>query len=123
MYCPKCMNNSLHVNSRGVMNILVNGKQMDAGRFLYNIDSGEEKFYKDLKDELEEFFKWYSNFQNVESITKIEIATSDVTCDSKCKLPLNNKFSVIDAIIPSATLKVILSELGEKYGLNIELVN
>lgn len=122
MYCPKCMNNSLHVNSRGVMHIIVNGKQMDAGRFLYHLDKGEDEFYKDLKSKLEEFFKWYSGFQNVESITKVEIATSDVTCENKCKLPINNKFSVIDAVIPVKNLKAVLEDLGGQYGLTIHLV-
>ncbi|EQC48736.1 hypothetical protein [Bacteriovorax sp. DB6_IX] len=122
MYCPKCMNNSLHVNSRGVMHIIVNGKQMDAGRFLYHLDDSEVQFYNDLSAKLEEFFKWYSGFQNVESITKVEIATSDVSCDNKCRLPLNNKFSVVDNVIPVKKLKEILENLGTKYKLSIEIV-
>jgi hypothetical protein len=104
------------------MHIIVNGKQMDAGRFLYHLDKGEDAFYSDLKKKLAEFFQWYSGFQNVESITKVEIATSDVTCENKCKLPINNKFSVIDAVIPVKKLKTVLEELGEQYGLTIHLV-
>jgi hypothetical protein len=104
------------------MHIIVNGKQMDAGRFLYHLDKGEVQFYQDLSDKLEEFFKWYAGFQNVESITKVEIATSDVTCENKCLLPINNKFSVIDAVIPVKKLKEVLEALGSKHGMEIHLV-
>ena len=50
MYCPKCYNNSLSMASRGVVDIIINGKQMDAGRFLYNIN--KESKFKFLKNVL-----------------------------------------------------------------------
>lgn len=123
MYCPKCLNNSLHINSRGVMNIIINGKQMDAGRFLYNFDKDKATFLKDLNTKLEEFFKWYSNFTNTSPITKIEICSSDVVCDNKCAIPISNKFSVIDSVISARELKGMLDKLGQKYNLEIEFTS
>ena len=123
MYCPKCLNNSLHINSRGVMHIIVNGKQMDAGRFLYNLDKDKGQFFKDLTVKLEEFFQWYSNFQNVQTITKIEISTSDVACDDRCHIPINNRFSIVDEVISSKEITKILDKLGESYSLEVQLIN
>lgn len=123
MYCPKCFNNSLHINSRGVMHIIINGKQMDAGRFLFNFEKDKSTFIKDLKVKLEEFFKWYSGFQNIEAITKMEICTNDVSCDSKCSISLNNKFSVVNEAISQKELNIILAKYSEIYGLEIELVS
>ena len=120
MYCPKCFNNSLHINSRGVMQIIINDRQMDAGRFLYDLEN-ERQFKFDLQSKLEEFFKWYSGFQNAEEISKIEICTSDVSCDYKCAIPLITKFSVIDSVIPKKDLMNSLSNLGQKYKLDIKL--
>ena len=36
MYCPVCFNNSLSLSPKGVIDIVINGKQMDASRFLFN---------------------------------------------------------------------------------------
>lgn len=123
MYCPKCLNSSLHINSRGVMHIIINGKQMDAGRFLFNFEKDKSTFVSDLETKLDEFFKWYSNFQNIDSITKIEICTSDVSCENKCSIPINNRFSVIDIAISSKKLKEILDEHARKYGLEIHMIS
>lgn len=121
MYCPKCLNNSLYLNSRGVIHIIVNGKQMDAGRFLYNFDKDKQSFIKDLTAKLEEFFRWYSGFNNVETITNVEICSSDVSCENKCSIPINNRFSVVEFAISAKEVKAILEKLGQKYGLEIEL--
>ena len=121
MYCPKCMNNSLHINSRGVMHIVINGKQMDAGRFLYNIED-RDQFFRDLEAKLEEFFKWYASFQNRDPISKVEICTSDVSCDDKCAIPISHKSSIVGSdIIPKAKVKAMLDNLGKKYNMTIEL--
>lgn len=122
LYCPKCLNNSLHYNPKGVINIIINGKQMDAGRFIYNLDPTElDKMIFDFKKKSEEFFKWYSNFQNKEAIARVELLTLDVKCDNKCVIPTNLKFSAVDTLIPSSVIKSTFQELGEKFKLEIEL--
>ena len=124
MYCPNCFNNTLHIKSRGVMNIVINSKQMDAGRFLYNFNDDKEVFLKDLSTKLEEFFKWYSGFDNSEPITKIEITTADVGCESGCRLSPGGKFSVFDSNVLSVSdIAPILKKLGVKYQLEIEIVS
>ncbi len=124
MYCPVCLNNTLYIKSRGVMNIVVNGKQMDSGRFLYDFERDRSHFISDLSTKLEEFFKWYSNFQNIETITKVEISTIDVSCESGCHMPPATKYSVFDGNqLKKVEVGKILSSLGKKYNLEIELID
>lgn len=122
MYCPKCFNSSLHFNTRGIIHVIINGKQMDSGRFLYNLDHLDDpQFLSDLKDKIEEFFKWYSHFQNQEVITSVELCTSDVICDNKCTISIDQKFSILDIMIRKSTLLKILDDLSRKHRLKIEL--
>lgn len=122
MYCPKCFNNTLLLAKSGVVNVVINGKQMDAGRFLYNLNSHrKERITKDLEQKLEEFFEWYSGFQNREPITNISLSSGDFVCEQGCRLGLNLKFSVIDILIPKKKLQEKLNHLGEKYKMQIEI--
>ncbi|EQC49864.1 hypothetical protein M899_2602 [Bacteriovorax sp. BSW11_IV] len=122
MYCPKCFNSSLNFNTRGIIHVIINGKQMDSGRFLYNLDHLDDpQFLNDLKDKVEEFFKWYSQFQNQEVITTVELCTSDVVCENKCAIAIDQKFSILDVMVRKQTLIKILNDLSSKYGVKVEL--
>lgn len=122
MYCPKCFNNTLKLSSKGVVNVVINGKQMDTGRFLFNLNNRKtDQITKDLEAKIEEFFKWYSGFQNREAIKSIELSSGDFFCESGCHLGLNQKFSVVDVLIPQKLLMTKLKTLGEKYQMAIQL--
>ena len=122
MYCPKCLNNTLRLSSRGVINLIINGKQMDAGRFLYNIQSMDKReILAELSLKIEEFFKWYSNFRNQTAIEVVELITSDMQCEEGCNLPLNHRISIVDVLISSKDLSAILGRLAEKYDMQIEI--
>ena len=122
MYCPKCFNNTLKLSSKGVVNVVINGKQMDTGRFLFNLSNRKkDQITKDLEEKLEEFFEWYSSFQNREAINSIELSSGDFFCEEGCRLGLNSKFSVVDVLIPRKLLVTKLKALGEKYQMSIQL--
>tara|TARA_R110000868_G_scaffold80095_9_gene227881 strand:+ start:1744 stop:2121 length:378 start_codon:yes stop_codon:yes gene_type:complete len=123
MYCPKCLNNTLSISSKGVINITINGKQMDAGRFLFNLESQEKKqqLKPALKVKLQEFFKWYSSFQNKAPITFVSIDTSDMRCEEGCGISAKSRFSVIDVLIPKAELLELLAVEAKCYGIEIQL--
>ncbi|MDC1174589.1 hypothetical protein OAT67_04320 [Bacteriovoracaceae bacterium] len=122
MHCPTCFNNSLHFDEKGVIEIIINKKQMDAGRIIYNLDPREkEKMFVEFKRKVEEFFKWYSTFQNKEPLCQVELVTASVKCDSGCKIPPNLKSSVIDSIISSSLVREEFEVLAKKYHLEIEL--
>ena len=59
---------------------------------------------------------------NIDDITKVEICTTDVSCDYKCAVPLINKFSVIETAIGKEKLLAILEPLTIKYKFNIKLL-
>jgi len=121
-YCPVCLNCALSLASHGVINISINGKQMDTGKFLYNLSKeSRETIREGLKVKIEEFFKWYSSFQNIEPIKKVRLYSSDFYCENKCKIPLSKKLSIADVLLSRKELFVILQELGTKYKMTLQL--
>lgn len=95
---------------------------MDAGRFLFNIvDGREEMLVNDLTKKIEEFFKWYSNFQNPQPIYVVELLTAHVNCDNNCPFSPSQRFSVVGVLIKREQVTSILKTLGEKYKMEIEL--
>lgn len=122
MYCPVCLNESLTLAPRGIVNLTVNGKQRDTGRFMFNtLRETKEEIAKNLSKKLDEFFKWYAGFQNKEPIKYIKIFSSDFMCSNGCIIDVNMKFSVLDVLISTSSIEKILAKLGEKYGMVIEL--
>lgn len=119
MYCPKCLNNSLSIKDSGVVEIVINEKKMDSGRFLYNANGSKEELYGDARKKLEEFVKWLSGFSNLEPVKKVKFMTSDVRCESGCPTAFT-KISVVGHILPASQVSNILAEMSEKY--NMELV-
>lgn len=122
MHCPKCFNDSLRMASRGIVHITVNGMQKDNGRFLYNCEKQTtEEIGESFKAKLEEFFKWYSTFQNKDPIKVVQIVSSDFSCEEKCKLNITQKFSILDILIPYEQTEKIIKELGKIYNMEIQL--
>lgn len=122
MYCPKCLNNSLRICSKGVIDISINGKKRDSGRFIFHTDESEkEAMLEDLDLKFEEFFQWYCKFQNKEPINRLELTTSDVKCENGCKFSALDKFTVVDNIIDAKIIKEIVNKLASKYNLTVEL--
>jgi len=121
-YCPSCLNDTLSLNSRGMIEIIINGKKMDAGHFIYNLSKdSKDDIFNAFRNKLEEFFKWYGQFQNKLPIKTVEIVSGDFTCEKKCHLDLNYKASVVDLIIPGAIVEQALKDLAEDYDLKLAL--
>jgi len=123
VYCPKCFNSTLALNNRGVVDLIINSKQMDAGRFLFNLESNNrEKIIQDFRLKLEEFFEWYSGFKNIEPIQYVEVCTADFKCTNCQYVPgLKNRYSIIDSLIPQKIMIQSLQELSTKYHLELKL--
>lgn len=102
--------------------MIINGKQRDAGRFLFNHDSShDDEMLDDFTKKLDDFFEWYSSFQNREPIKSVQLCSSDWICSNDCKFLVTNKFSVIDILISFKSMKNLLVECGTKYGIEIDL--
>jgi hypothetical protein len=122
MYCPICFNDTLGLKKSGVVHLIINGKQMDAGRFLFNLEQERpDIILKDFGSKIEDFFKWYSSFQNQLPITEVFISSSDYCCHKGCKIPMSNKFSIVDTLLTREDINVVLDRMAQKYELTIEL--
>ncbi|MFT6069944.1 MAG: hypothetical protein ACJAT2_000958 [Bacteriovoracaceae bacterium] len=120
MYCPKCLNNSLYIKDSGVIEILINEKKMDSGRFLFNSNSSKEELYTDAQKKLEEFVKWLSNFSNLEPLKKVKFITGDVKCESGC-VSAFSKLNVVGQILNASQINQILEDVSEKYSMDLVL--
>lgn len=122
MYCPKCLNQTLFIQTKGVVDIYINGKKRDNGRFLYNMDPAyEDAVISDFTTKCEEFFKWYADFKNKDTIQYIELLTVDIKCESNCRFSPMERFSAVDTVISREVIQDVLTSLGEKYSLEVEL--
>lgn len=119
MYCPSCLNDSLFIKDSGVIEILINEKKMDSGRFLYDSSGNKDELYTDARKKLEEFIKWLSNFSNLDPVKKVKFMTADVKCDSGCATAFT-KISVVGQILATSQVNNILADMSEKY--NMELI-
>ena len=119
-YCPKCFNKSLRIQGKGVVHIIINGKQMDKGRFFY-VMSEKKVNYLLFKEKFESFFQWYSDFKNIDPITTVHLVTKKGYCTNRCKFESNSQFSVIDILISSEEVNDLLVSLGKRYGIGINL--
>lgn len=123
MYCPKCLNNTLRVSSRGVVHLVINGKKMDSGRFLFNFqDMTKKEILEAFTQKLDSFFEWYSTFKNKEPISEVELFTNDINCVDGCKIPIGHNVSAIDLLIEKKTLHSLLEEHSKKFNLIIDIV-
>ncbi len=122
MYCPECLNDSLYLSSRGSIKIIVNGKQMDSGRILFNIEKDEhEEMVEELKKGFEKFFKWYANFENKDPILQVALLTKEMNCDNNCHFGPNQQFSVVNILIRPEVVRDIVEELANKYKIETKI--
>lgn len=122
LYCPVCLNKSLTVQGKGVVEITINGKHMDAGRFYYLADKPDQN-KRELKEKIEEFFKWYSNFRNIDPIRTVQLVTSSAICDNNCIFKPNSRFSVVGILFSIKEVQEIIKSLGMKYQMKIEITS
>lgn len=122
MYCPICYNNSIVVADKGVINVIINNRQMDAGRFLFNNkrDSRDE-LIKQFSQKVEEYFQWYASFRNAQNITKIILSSNSLICARNCKIPPSMKYDVTTLIFTPAEINTVLTQLAKKYNITVNL--
>lgn len=122
MYCPECFNNSLKLNSRGVVRLAFNGKSKETSLFLYNVTKDKpDEVRKNIIEKFDEFFKWYASFKSADPIKNIELYSNDFTCSNNCKILLSTKISVIGLLISPKEVIDIANDLGQKYNLQLQL--
>ncbi len=122
MYCPVCFNQSLSISTQGVIQVAINGKQRDSGRFLFStLPKDQKQTLHDFKTKVEEFFQWYSQFMNKEPIYVVELLTPDMKCEKGCRFPPQTRFSAVDIVIPQNLIYEVIGDLGKRYSMKIKL--
>ena len=122
MYCPECFNNTLKINSRGVVRLAFNGKSKETSLFLYNISKDKpDDVKKNVAEKFDDFFKWYASFKNADPIKNIELYSNDFTCSNNCKILLTTKITVVGLLITQKDVHEIANEVAIKYNLQLQL--
>ena len=122
MYCPVCLSETLKITSSGVINLAINGKQMDTGRYLFSIpEQVKGELRTNLRKKVEEFFRWLGGFQNKAPITEFLLFTSNVACTKGCKVPMGSKFTVVGIIYTEKEVAELIEEMGKKHNIQIDL--
>lgn len=119
MYCPSCFNQTLHLSKNGVVEFRVDGKQMDSGRFLFNVEMKPHEVARALDKKINEFMTWYGNFQNKKPIEKVQIVTNAVVCTEGCKIPLNFQYNIVGDIISLEKVKGMIDMYAERNKIEI----
>ena len=123
MYCPVCFQNTMKIKSSGVVKLAFNGKSKSSSLFTYNLQKEtQEQLLAKLSERVEDFFKFYSEFNNKVPIKTIEVYASDFLCTANCKIDLvHTKVSVIGVMFSVHEIRSVLEELGGKFGIDIDL--
>jgi hypothetical protein len=122
MYCPVCFEQSLVIQQKGVVQIIVNGIQKESGRFLFfDDDDRMDEMMMELIRKLNEFFQWYRDFKNKDEEQEVDLVSTNFYCMKRCSIPMNSRFSVIGALFKRNKIEEIVDDVSNKYGLNIKL--
>jgi len=121
-YCPLCFNDTLTIKEQGKVDIYINSKHRDTGRFLFNLDNQDSDDLQEiLREKLKDFFKWYGSFNNKEIITKIDIVSTDFICESGCIIPSDFKPSIIDVLVPQEEYNEMVRSLAKQFEIKLEI--
>ena len=122
MYCPVCLNDTLKLASSGVAKFSFNGKAKATSQFFYNLSQDkkadlDEKLHKVIKD----YFIYYSGFQNKDPLKFVEAFSIDFKCSNGCVINVSHRVNIIGVLFEKNDLQKILTELGAKYDIPLEL--
>ncbi len=123
MYCPVCFQNTLRIKSTGVIKLAFNGKSKNSSIFTYNLQKeSQDQLIAKLREKIEDFFRFYADFQNKAPLKNFEAYAADFLCENNCKIDMiNTKVSVVGVIYSASEVKSILTEYGKKYAIDIEV--
>lgn len=122
MYCPKCFNDTLKLSSSGVVKLTFDGKAKTTSQFFYDLKKETvEETLKKLEAAVDEYFSWYSTFQNQDPVRQVSLRTSDFICQNRCSLGGQIQLSVVDLVVPKRQLVEILQTTADKRGIRLKL--
>ena len=118
MYCPICFNDTLKLASSGVVKFTFDGKSMSTSQFYYNITQDTQSRLKaKIKAVIEEYFEYYSSFQNQSEIKRVTLSSIDFKCSNRCIIKVDNRVSVLGLLIEQSEVDKILKSEAKKRGI------
>ncbi len=123
MYCPVCFNSSLMLRKQGIVQVLIDGRPRNASKFLFNTDKEtKEEMIENLKDKVDEYYKWYCGFQNKTNEVKIGLFSGDYICmENYCVIPSNTTLNVVGTLFDKDETLALVQKIGTKYKLSVTL--
>lgn len=122
MYCPVCFNDTLKITSSGVIKFSFNGKSKSTSQMYYNLSQDRDfEIIEKLQKVIDDYFSYYSNFQNKDTIISVEAYSSDFKCTNKCIIGINQRVNVIDLVFSKQELIDALNKSSKKYSINIDI--
>ena len=121
MYCPTCLNNTLKVQSKGVIKLQINKKHRDANIIIYNLaGDGKANLVQDIGKKIDEFFTWFAGFSTKDSIKSIHLFSNNFECSRGCAIDFNSKMSISDVIVTKKEIHSIVTKYCNKYNLLLD---
>ena len=98
------------------------GKAKTTSQFFYDLKKETvEETLKKLEAAVDEYFSWYSTFQNQDPVRQVSLRTSDFICQNRCSLGGQIQLSVVDLVVPKRQLVEILQTTADKRGIRLKL--
>jgi hypothetical protein len=120
-YCQHCLNPSLSMSKKGIAHITINHKQLDNGRFLFDLNKEDNsEVVANFEKKINEFFQWYSRFNNIVPITSFELTTNNFFCSNGCPM-LPHQYSIVDILIPYSKIEAVLEKYATQYNMFLKL--
>ena len=101
-----------------------NSKAKSTSQFFYDLRrETQEEINKKFRSVIEEYFAWYSEFQNKDPITEVKLYSADFVCSNRCSNAGTAQHSVVDLIIPKKHALLTLIECAEKFQIELKLTS
>lgn len=122
MYCPVCFNSTLLPASNGVIKVTFNGKSKATSQLFYNTaEESAEDIYEKVRLVAQDYFCWYSEFQNQDTITNVSFYSADFVCKNKCKLTNQHRLNMVGTFLDPKLIYEIINTEGKKFNIKIDL--
>lgn len=122
MYCPVCLHDSLKIATNGVVKLIFNGKSKSTSQIYFNLlkDSPAD-ISKKLEVVINDYFSYYSNFQNKDSIDSLHCFSFDFKCTNNCVMSLEKKMNVVELVFSKENLLEIIQRSAKKHNIPINI--
>ena len=120
-YCPKCFNTSLDLKTSGKVYLYFDGKKKESSLFIYNLENDfQDEINTRLVSRIDDFFRWYGNFDHKMPIKKVEALSPDFKCLDGCSIESNFQPSVVGILFDQKFFESSVRDLASTHGVELD---